>query len=283
MIKSHVPQIIHNLPQVVSVAGHSHVFEFETIHPESTVRDLRRGVVQVDSMPLALEQEFPASDSQDRLRLFRTVIGTLIAAKKSLSPPTIQNLLGDPFYSYTQTNGVDVEGIIQKVYSALNWQQQQGASSTAGQYPFGKFMSSSYCPTHLLIDIPSCRRQLAVRCFIRMGESLERNMCQLEDPSIPKDDISDLEVRLAHFVPEDLKYACGFWGLHLSESSPNDDEIYGLLKSFFCNDVRNWLEVVCLVETAERAVLICDRAKPWIEVSMSIISSLHKWRFLTSF
>lgn len=275
-IKSYVPQIIDVLSQVFFMAGHSHIFELKPIHPESTVRDLRRGVVQAASMASALGQEFPASNSQDHLRFFRAVVGTLIATKKSLSPRTIQNLLGDAFHSYTQASGGDdVEGIIQKVYSALNSQQHEGTPAVAGQYTFGKFMSSSNCPTYLRIDIPSCRRQLAVRCFVRMHESLERNMCRLEDPSVPKADISDLEIRLAHFVPEDLQYACGFWAMHLFESPPNDDEMYGLLKSFFCKDVRNWLEVVCLVETAERAILICDQAKAWIEVSISVISSLH--------
>lgn len=228
-------------------------------------------------MAFALGQEFPAGDSQGRLHLFRTVVGTLIVAKKSLSPHAIQNLLWSASPNlHTQTNGGDdVAGVIQKVHSTLTSQQKQGTSAAVVQLTLGKFMASNYCPTHLRIDIPSCRRQLSIQCFARMRESLEYNICQLEDPSTPKIDILDLRDRLKHFVPEDLQYACGFWALHLSETSPDDHEMYHLLKSFFCNDVRNWLEFVCLVETAERAVSICDQAKTWVEVSTGDLSSLH--------
>jgi hypothetical protein len=100
-----------------------------------------------------------------------------------------------------------------------------------------------------------------------MHQRLKRNICSIQDESIFNAEVPDLEVRLRQNITDDLRYACRFWAYHLSKSPEDDDEIYDLVKSFFCDDIRNWVEACSLLGILDRVDEPLELSRTWILVS----------------
>jgi len=86
-----------------------------------------------------------------------------------------------------------------------------------------------------------------------MRECLKHNICEVEDPLSLNNATKGLEMKMVQHLPDDLRYACQFFAEHVLESCQCWWRLYELLETFFCKDVRNWLEASSLLGFLDRA------------------------------
>ena len=79
-----------------------------------------------------------------------------------------------------------------------------------------------------------------------MQECLLRDICKFGNGQIMNKDIPDHDKRVAEPIPEDLQYACRFWGEYLQRSVINE-ELHDPVCKFIFEHLLHWLEVVSLV------------------------------------
>lgn len=261
-------------------------------NPESRLDTILKG--QYDSEPNAgfqrvykmykdeLERAYMLDEHTLRQQKF--VLGFIVRAKRNVSLDTIRSLLGVQQQITTSPRMSDgIDDVMESLASLLTLRASKtDAAPDVGTvriiHPsFADYVQSLQCPEHLRLDAASASRYITCRCFIRMHESLQRNICRLTSPSSPNAQVHNLQKKLSKYLPDDLQYACTFWAYHLSDSPANDDEIYTRLTIFLAEDLRNWLEVLSLLGRAGKAPDILIKAQQWVEVSHFITEHLHSY------
>jgi hypothetical protein len=92
-------------------------------------------------------------------------------------------------------------------------------------------------------------KQLGKRCMIQLNRHLRLNICDLHDPSLFNDEISDLEARLRQYVTAALRYSCRFWITHWLEhirAAGSRAQIPDGLHDFCAEHLLHWIEVLSL-------------------------------------
>jgi len=126
-------------------------------------------------------------------------------------------------------------------------------------------------PTHtfdVFCDVPAHHGILVQRCFCVMQESLHFNMCNLPSSYIFDSEVPGLDASIGKAITPTLQYVSRHWARHLlwAVSAKNDasDLLCGL-KSFLCNKLLFWMEVMNLLgEISECSSLLKD-AECWLE------------------
>jgi hypothetical protein len=91
--------------------------------------------------------------------------------------------------------------------------------------------------------------QLACRCLAVMNTHLQYDICKLEKPWIPNDEIIELGERLDGHAPHELRYACKFWAVHLAQAGEPDVSLLIQLDTFCREHILHWIELLSLVGT----------------------------------
>jgi hypothetical protein len=114
--------------------------------------------------------------------------------------------------------------------------------------------------------------RLAIRCLEIMNAGLRENICDLEDPSLPNNEVADLELRLERAASSELRYACKYWHVHIRLATVTSPELVQCLEIFCTAHLLHWVELLSLLgdirrligSNSLRSLLTC------LEVSMSI-------------
>jgi hypothetical protein len=106
--------------------------------------------------------------------------------------------------------------------------------------------------SEMTIHGTAAEKQLAKRCMVQLNKHLRLNICNLHDPSLFNDEISDLEIRLRQYVTAALRYSCRFWITHWLEhiraAGPQAQVPDGL--DIFCTEhLLHWIEVLGLTKS----------------------------------
>ncbi|KIM76473.1 hypothetical protein PILCRDRAFT_12714 [Piloderma croceum F 1598] len=168
-----------------------------------------------------LETAYPHDASATSLRQFRDHVGTIITLKQVASP--------------------DALGVL---YITIS---QQSRTVRVIHPSFADFLSSIHCPSRFCIDVRGIHAKCTCGSLVRMHTCLKHYFCGILDESMLNAKVRSLEAKLRLNLTNDLRYACRFWSYHVSQSPENDDEIYELVKLFFCEDIRKWLEILSLL------------------------------------
>jgi hypothetical protein len=118
--------------------------------------------------------------------------------------------------------------------------------------------------------------QLATRCLEIMNESLCRDICNIKDPSLSNREVADLEERLVHAAPWQLRYACQYWHIHLQYAGlVSDSGLLAVLETFCTQHLLHWVEVLSLLNTLPSARVELESLLTYLVRSWNLFGGLN--------
>ncbi|KAG9004155.1 hypothetical protein FRB94_002638 [Tulasnella sp. JGI-2019a] len=171
----------------------------------------------------ALNHAFPSSMDESVVSLVHDVLGTLVVARFPLTVTTLVKLLVSATDSSEEMEEIIRNSVLRSLGSVLTvTDDDEGSNSRPIEFLHKSFVdfliTKGRCNDRFLLDIPKQHENLAIRCLILLNR-LERNICQLTDPSKLNSEVDNTKERLDRHIPGDLVYACKHWANHLSESA----------------------------------------------------------------
>jgi WD40 repeat protein len=115
--------------------------------------------------------------------------------------------------------------------------------------------------SEMTIYVTVAEKHLAERCIVQLNKLLHFNLCNLDDPSLFNDKISDLEIRLRVYLTMALRYSCRFWITHWLahiRAAGSQAQIPHGLGDFCAEHLLHWIEVLSLtgnLHAVHRAIL----------------------------
>jgi hypothetical protein len=95
---------------------------------------------------------------------------------------------------------------------------------------------------------------LAIRCLEIMNSNLRENICDLENPSLPNNDVADLDLRLEHAASPELRYACKYWHVHICSANVTSPDLLKCLEVFCTSHLLHWIELLSLLDDMRRLI-----------------------------
>jgi WD40 repeat protein len=102
--------------------------------------------------------------------------------------------------------------------------------------------------------------RLALRCLALMNARLQYNIGGLQKPWISNDEIENRHDALDHCAPHELRYACKFWVVHLTQAGKPESSLLKMLDSFCREHLLHWIELLSLM----RALSVMDEYLPMV-------------------
>jgi hypothetical protein len=91
--------------------------------------------------------------------------------------------------------------------------------------------------------------RLAHRCLEVMNAHLKYDICELNKPWVPNDEIVNLHNLLDLRAPHELRYACKFWAVHLTKAGKPESSLLTVLNTFCREHLLHWIELLSLMRT----------------------------------
>ncbi|KAJ5088478.1 WD40 repeat-like protein [Penicillium angulare] len=194
---------------------------------EKTYMPLLNHFINTDQDEDVPESE-AASERQQLLREFNTIIGTIILLATPLSVNTLSRLLGT---SITVSEVGSTEDLVEYVsdrldafHSVLRIPHDRDSPIRILHLSFRDFLLQGASVFH--VDGPSKHMAIFQLCLETMERHLRYNVCDLDSPGTEKEDIDPQSVH-RQFSSE-LAYSCRFWTYHFQQVS-NDIETSAFL------------------------------------------------------
>jgi hypothetical protein len=90
--------------------------------------------------------------------------------------------------------------------------------------------------------------RLAIRCLEIMNAGLREN------PSLPNNELVDLDLRLERAASPELCYACKYWHVHVRMAAVTSPELVKLLEMFCTSHLLHWVELLSLLGDIRRLI-----------------------------
>ncbi|CAI0653380.1 unnamed protein product [Colletotrichum noveboracense] len=206
-------------------------------------RQLRLWLKQCDENQSQLNQMYEPvlrqlcldSDEAETKQLLQ-LLGATVLVAEPLSATSLACLLS-----------MDIDDItcwLQGLHAVLDVPNENRGSIRLLHKSFSDFLLSpveSGTSDHRVTAVET-HAMLATKCIKRMNDGLQRDICNIQQPDMLRDDI-DMEL-IDRYVAPDLQYACLYWVYHLQQcGKPLGDEVYVFLKMHLLH----WLEVLALL------------------------------------
>lgn len=188
-----------------------------------------------------------SNESDEILRDFHCIVGSIVLLYDPLSAPSLASLLDLDL-------GL-VDRRLRLLRSVLVIPDKRDANRTIRplHLSFRDFLTdrSNFDVNPFNIDTTERSRSLAASCLRLMSDErfgLQKNICQLENDDITPSKIDNID----EHISSELKYACVFWIKHLQDGNlPLDEDlIYG----FFSKHFLHWLEVMSILGLSDDAL-----------------------------
>ncbi len=201
---------------------------------------------------------------QGAQRLFRSVVGQLLAAFEPLS---IRSLITLRQHTSTgdNSNPESVRSILRQLSSLLS-----NVNSSDEDLPiiplhtsFRDFLTNKEKSGDFHVDLHQTHRQLTHSCLGLLLHGLKFNICGLESSYLANCDVRDLYLRIAECLPPALMYACRYWDDHLKFLDLETD-LFDKLCSFFHKSFLFWLEALSLTSNMRLALPALASVNGWL-------------------
>ncbi len=200
---------------------------------------------------------------QGAQRLFRSVVGQLIAAFEPLSTRSLIALrqrvsIGD------NSDPESISRMFRRLSSLLS--NVNSSDQTLPVVPlhtsFLDFLTNEEKSGDFYVDLGHSHHRLAYSCLDLVLHDLKFNICNLESSYLANSDVQDLKSRIAEHIPPALLYACRYWNDHFNHLDFKTD-LFDKLRVFFDKNFLFWLEVLSLASS--------------VRVALPALSSLDAW------
>ncbi|PVG00496.1 YVTN repeat-like/Quino protein amine dehydrogenase [Serendipita vermifera] len=237
---------------------------------------------QIDSLyKQVLDSAFDAGRDKSLLKDFRDVMGAIVCLKEPLTLRGLQTLLDLPRSS--------VRKVVTRLYSVVVTPDTDDENIRLIHPSFPDYLTDQRRCTEkqYFLDEPVLNAGIAGRALKCMLKELRRNICNLEDPMILNEDITDLPHRLSCHIPPHLRYACFHWASHLYSVKPTKN-LLELLHSFAVTKLLAWLEVLILYGRLDLALSSIKLVSMWLSEhslrSLNTVELLEQmYRFIEQF
>lgn len=215
-------------------------------------------------------------NSDDFLRRFREVVGTIVQLRDPLPPSAIERLAGLRLGS--------VDDALYHMHSVI-------VSTPDDPCPriyhpsFQDFIRDpSRCTDTSFLVVPEERdARIALWC-LDLISTLKKGMVGEHDPPLPNKEIPDLAEKIRIAFPPELQYACLRWASHLLSAKVGDERLQQALETFTTTCLMKWLEAMSVLGHLRLAIDCIANARLWAVCLLFIIfTSTRLLTYLISF
>jgi hypothetical protein len=228
-------------------------------------------ILALDTLYLGILKEALDPDSD----IFQERLGVLHAFLCTVEPTStalVARLLGG---DGMQAVVVDV---LERLQAVLDTQDDK---VTPFHPSFREFLLAKERSQEFYCDQESHHLRLAVGCWAVMEEELHFNMANIQDSSVFDANNQTLQTSVERNISPALRYACRYWGLHLTSGPtpapeiPFVDRLHGSLRGALELLVLFWIETMNLLGESGRCEGILREAQSWI--AMSKVRLIHHY------
>jgi len=207
---------------------------------------------------------------QGAQRLFRSVMGQLIAAFEPLSTRSLITLRQHAFIG-GDSDPESIRRMLGRLSSLLSNvnSSDQNLPIVPLHTSFRDFLSNEEKSGDFYVDLRRSHRRLAHSCLGLVHHKLKFNICKLESSYLANNDVRDLKSRIAKHIPPALLYACRFWDDHLKHLYFETD-LFRKLRTFFAEKFLFWLEALSLTSDVGLASAACSALNVWLASSQGV-------------
>ncbi|KAL5634263.1 hypothetical protein ACGC1H_006173 [Rhizoctonia solani] len=195
---------------------------------------------------------------QANIRRTRELLETVICAIEPMTLDTLASILG--LEGTEQANA-----LLQPLRSVLN---VTGAGLvTTLHSSFADFILSSARSGSFHCVATQRHTILAESCFrVISASNPQFNICGLPSSYLADSELNDIDARVRQRVPAGLVYTCRYWSTHLYLGN-YDEKLVDVVRSFFCDRLLIWMEVLNLTKNMRFGTSIIRNAEKWCHVS----------------
>ena len=211
-----------------------------------------------------LQQTMSFKASPTRLAEICDILGAIVVAINPLSAACLCALLN--VQNLATSNAVTHR--LRKLHSVLAIPDQDNDAIRIIHPSFAEFLTDpSRCTDpRFRLDATARHCRLAMACLDVMLKCLRQDLCRIGVKPKVNQHVPDLDKRINEFIPEELRYACKFWAIHLSQSPVGDSHLYDRVHKFAYDHLVHWLEALSLMCMMDGGILSLELAKNWIMV-----------------
>ena len=215
--------------------------------PDSTVHEGGAGIDPLYAH--ILEHAFSGIKETTVFTNLRRVLGTVILAFNPLSRKQIAQILGVSARIITTT--------LRHLHSVLLVPNEDSKEIRVFHKSFPDFLQDrDRCSdSRFLIDTPTHHGDMALGC-LELLKSLKPNPCDIPG-FVMNRDVPNIKELLEDKVGSAVRYACGYWAMHVSSSPTTGDYLLRLIASateFFKANPIQWIEVMSLEDRLESVI-----------------------------
>jgi hypothetical protein len=230
---------------------------------------LQIDALYADVLKLATE-EAPGCSNAELCRRVGNLLRTIVLLEKPVSVLALGHLMG-----ILELEGIQqIENDVRALGSVLLISDASGSerfSETVSTFrpSFRDFLvDPRRCSDeHFLIKPAENQHEILNRCLQLLNRHLRHDLCDIRSPGLANMAIHNLPERLAHWVPESVRYACRFWQVHLVASGPLAESVSAALLELCTDHLLHWLEVLSLLGELSSAGKHLSRCIVWCQVS----------------
>ncbi|PVF91579.1 hypothetical protein CPB86DRAFT_303630 [Serendipita vermifera] len=203
-----------------------------------------------------LGSAFPPNQSDD-IKSFQKVMGSVLCLREPLTIQGLQMLLG--------ISSSSVRKVLTRLYSVVITPDTDDEYIRLIHPSFPDYLADAWrCSERKYLIKKSINHANLARCALKcMIKELKRNICKLEDPLIPNEEIGDLSYHLSSYISSQLRYSCFHWASHLHSDDQSKD-LLELLHSFATTKLLAWLEVLVLYGRIDIALDSIRLVQSWL-------------------
>ncbi|KAG9003153.1 hypothetical protein FRB93_011233 [Tulasnella sp. JGI-2019a] len=233
-----------------------------------------------------LDRACPPTSNDRLFTAFRDVLGALCVTKVPVNIKTLASLLyldhtgSEDFTHYIRTR---VLGYLQAVLVVPDVDEED-PSHDANPIRFihksfqDYLTGGSLCGARFLVDVVEQHRRMAIRCIRRMDDLKRPNICDINPDMITADEFviytgphykfrvkAEVKNLVQQHISPALRYACENWTTHVSNASPDCDDVYAFVDAFVKTKLLYWLEVLSLLGIIEDVRGLVDLVEAWLK------------------
>jgi hypothetical protein len=234
---------------------------------------LQVDVLYADVLRSATE-EAPGVSSAELCRRVGNLLRTLVLLEKPVSVLALAHLMGIMEIDEIQQIEDDVRALrsVLLISDAPGSERFSGTVSTFHPSFRDFLVDPRRCSDeHFLVRPSEHQHELLHRCLQLLNGHLRHDMCGIRNPGLTNAEIQDLSERLTQPIPESVRYACGFWQVHLVACDALAESVSAALLALCTNHLLHWLEALSLLGELSFAGKYLARSIAWCQVSISSV------------
>jgi hypothetical protein len=230
--------------------------------------------VQIDALYAdvlkSATEEAPGCINAELCRRVGNLLRTIVLLEKPVSVLALAHLMGIWEFEEIQQmeNDVRALGSVLLISDAPGSERFSGSVSTFHPSFRDFLVDRQRCSEeHFLVRPAEHQHELLYRCLQLLNRHLRHDVCGIRNPGLAKGEIEHLPERLTQLVPESVRYACGFWQVHLVACDPLAESVSAALLELCTNRLLHWLEALSLLGEVSSASKHLPRSIVWCQVS----------------